>query len=330
MRSIDLIDNIYIIYKVYDEKRVGIKDGPHRQIGTLRGRNAAALAPSRGPRARGDPRAKRQVGNGGSAYHSPLASGCACCTYGWLGARPVYLTASYRVCVSDRGVGRRRAVSSRYLCYEIATARGIRRAVPSRDTGTPIGVDEPRGLTSGLRCWREPHVHTSVILCHLACVARERARERRRGRERERAYVVGASAASILATRKRRKRRKKRTRGGESSRCRCYVNSRSNGFTSPRTSGTTTRCTTARLPTRYSRTTSECREIQRRYNGGTWVSIVPAVSQIPLDLVRDLRRDCQRGVSHRRAATAFAREHRCVEAIVYPRKLADRPALPRK
>lgn len=46
---------------------------------------------------------------------------------------------------------------------------------------------------------------------------------------------------------------------GSSSRCRCYASNRFSVFTFPPTSGTTTRCTTVRLRTRYSRTTSKGR-----------------------------------------------------------------------
>lgn len=50
---------------------------------------------------------------------------------------------------------------------------------------------------------------------------------------------------------------RRRRRRQESSRCLFYANSRSSVSTSRPTLGTTTRCTIARLPMRYSRTTSE-------------------------------------------------------------------------
>lgn len=53
-----------------------------------------------------------------------------------------------------------------YLCYEIVTTWEIRRAVALRDTGSPIGVGVPRGLTSG------PPGAVFLVPCHLACVAR--------------------------------------------------------------------------------------------------------------------------------------------------------------
>lgn len=111
------------------------------------------------------------------------------------------------VCVGDGGVVHRRAGSSRYLCYEIATAREVCRAVALRDTETPIGV-EPCGLTKSRSRWREPHVCTSVVSCHLACVAREseKVREREGGGESETAYVARASAAPISASRREGRR----------------------------------------------------------------------------------------------------------------------------
>lgn len=136
------------------------------------------------------------------------------------------------------------------------------------DTGSPIGIDEAFGLTSGSRCWYESHIRPPSRIAWRASFVRERERKRRRERKSVRSRHRRYRSSLIFSARRenggrrgeerrRKRRRRELSRSSSLSKCRCYANSRFSGFTSPRTLGTTTRCTTARLRTRYSKTTSE-------------------------------------------------------------------------
>jgi len=175
------------------------------------GKHAPASAPF-SSRERADPRAKRQVGNGGQRTIRRWLPAVG--SWNVRLARCEQHNTVYRVpiaCVLETSVSD--TVGQDIVALSLLWDHHGAEDLPRNSITRYRNADRCRLALRSLltESWREPHVcTTSVVSCHLACVARESEKARERERASERYVVRGADLRSAS-----RRRRRKRTRRGK-------------------------------------------------------------------------------------------------------------------